>query len=217
MIYELALAQLLSSLLGNTALRYATTLAIYILSMGIGSFIFKSRGEAKDLRLLYRTESLIAVMGLLSPLILVLANSFFISLFNFESAQMPILIFAHLLIALCGFICGYEIPILASLYQQSKGEQKDSQVLAWDYMGMFSASLCFPLLLFPVLGIFSSFWVTTLLNLLCIFLIHSVDTKRSLPPKYLWTSLALLILNILFLLQSQTLGGYLSETYSQSF
>lgn len=216
MVYELALAQLLSSLLGNTALRYASTLAIYILSMGIGSFVFRSKGPHKDMRLLFKTETLIAILGLLSPFLLVLANSGFISVLSFESAQVPILIFVHLLIALCGFLGGYEIPILASLYKESLGEKRDSQVLAWDYLGMFSASLCFPLLFFPKLGIFSTFWVTTLLNVLCIFMIHLLDQKKFLSKAAIWISIFLLLVNLCLLWQAQSLGGFLSEIYSQS-
>ena len=130
LIYELALAQLLSGLFGNTALRYASTLGVYILSMGVGSFVFKSKSPVQDLRLLYKAEMLIAVLGMLSPFLFVLVNFAFISFLTFESAQMPILIFTHLFIALCGFISGFEIPILASLYQQELGEKKDSQVRA---------------------------------------------------------------------------------------
>ena len=217
MMYELALAQLLASLLGNTVLRYATTIGVYVAAMGFGAIFFKPDKRESDLRLFYRAEVALTVLGLIAPIAFILVY-YFLAISVPSSAQsILVLLFTHAIIVMIGFLSGFELPILSSLLERDP-DYGSSHVLAFDYMGMFLASLLFPLYLFPKFGVFPSFWCVTLLNLFAAFLTPAVESgkvqPRAMLPAYI---LLLLIVNSVFLFWSAPLTHFLSEVYAKSF
>ncbi len=221
MIYELGLAQLMSSLFGNTILRYSTTLAIYIFCMGIGSFLYKESKHTDDLRFLYWTEVFMAVLGIFAPIAFVFGNYFFIKFFGFQSAAWPVLIFTHLYIAICGTICGYEIPLISSLLKKDQNLvslkiKTDSLVLSMDYVGMFLASVLFPFFLIPHWGLLGAFWTAGILNLICVLIVAQKMRLSFLDKKNLIVYMIGFVL-VLSLFGSQYFENILSRIYAKSF
>lgn len=219
-IYELALAQLLTALLGGANLRFATTLGVYIVALGIGSLSFRSTRTDRDLQsLLYAELSLFAI-GLTSPVLFVLFQRASQSLLNEPQAQVYfVLLTTHLIIFAMGFFCGREIPILSSilkseigpLNQATKGE---AWILAADYGGMFLAGLAFPFYLFPVLGLIPTFAVTTFLNLSAAF-----TTLMFMPRKHAVLTALLLcfaLMNLTALIYANDIQNWLSRAYSSA-
>src|SRR3989344_1206590 len=78
MVYELQLAQLLASLLGNTVLRYSVTIGLYLAALGIGSLLANRLRQDPpaayrhfilvELVLSFLSHSLMVVIGVLSGL-----------------------------------------------------------------------------------------------------------------------------------------------------
>src|SRR6188768_3612650 len=109
--------------------------------MGLGSWC--SRYVRKDpLRLFVRVELLIALLGgasacalfMLFPLI----EHFRVALYG--------------LVLAIGFLVGFEIPLLIRILKGYDFRETVSNVLTFDYVGALVASLLFPLLLMPHLG-----------------------------------------------------------------
>lgn len=142
LVYELLAGTLASYLLGDSVTQFSTVIGAYLFAMGIGSWC--SRYVTRDeLRLFVRVEILIALIGgcsaaalfMLFPMI----DHFRIALYG--------------LVLVIGFLVGLEIPLLLRILR-TDFEFRDlvSTVLTFDYVGALAASLLFPLILMPHLG-----------------------------------------------------------------
>lgn len=141
LIYELLASTLASYLLGDSVTQFSTVIGTYLFAMGLGSWC--SRYVTRDeLRLFVRIELLIALVGgslacalfLLFPLV----EHFRVALYG--------------LVVLIGFLVGLEIPLLIRILRGFDFRETVSNVLTFDYVGALVASLLFPLLLMPHLG-----------------------------------------------------------------
>lgn len=143
LIYELVAGTLASYLLGDSITQFSTIIGVYLFSMGIGSFLSKYL-NGNLLKWFVRIEILVGFVGGLSAAVLFLvfplASSFRILLYAFVS--------------ITGILVGLEIPLLMRILKD-RLEFKDlvSQVFTFDYIGALLASLIFPLLLVPHLGL----------------------------------------------------------------
>jgi len=193
MAYELLLAQTLSSILGNTVLRYTITIGLYICSLGIGAFYCDRLPGQSTLRRLINLECYLALAGSLSP-----ALFFFIdfnvqtALFNTPDASWPgwaRSLFMHAWIIKLGFISGMEIPLLMKLGEEVESPALASRVLAVDYFGTFVAAVYFPLILFPSVGLMASAVLIGFLNCLAAIGLISMDARpvRERVPLYATT------------------------------
>ena len=143
LIYELVAGTLASYLLGDSITQFSTIIGVYLFSMGVGSFL--SKYFDKDLlRWFIQIELLVGLVGGFSAaalfLVFPLAASFRIVLYAF--------------VAMTGILVGLEIPILMRILKD-RVEFKElvSRVFTFDYIGALLASLLFPLLLVPHLGL----------------------------------------------------------------
>lgn len=202
MMYELGLAQLMSCFMGNTALRYATTIGFYLVSMGLGALLFRSRTTTEDARTLFGVELALVVIGMVTPFLFIYGDA------NLNPTATVVL--CHVMIAIVGFIVGYELPILSSLAQNRISY---ALVLSWDYAGMFLASLLFPILIFPLLGAFASLWLTTGLNLVALALTLKWTGRSTVRMVCLACGVAI---NFALLFWSESLMGVLSEVYART-
>lgn len=202
MMYELGLAQLMSCFMGNTALRYATTIGVYLVSMGIGALLFRSKNVTDDAKTLFAVELALAVLGMVTPFLFIYGDA--------HLSGMLTVVLCHVTIAAVGFIVGYELPILSSLAQNRISY---ALVLSWDYAGMFLASLLFPILIFPWLGAFASLWLTTALNLVALALTFKWTGKSSARMAALACGV---LANLALLWWSGALMGALSEVYARA-
>lgn len=143
LIYELVAGTLASYLLGDSVTQFSTIIGAYLFSMGIGSFLSRYFNN-NLLKWFIRIELLVGLIGGFSAAILFilfpLASSFRIALYS--------------LVGLTGILVGLEIPILMRILKD-KVEFKDlvSKVFSFDYIGALLASLIFPLVLVPHLGL----------------------------------------------------------------
>ncbi|MBY0490477.1 MAG: polyamine aminopropyltransferase [Gemmatimonadaceae bacterium] len=146
LIYELVAGALASYLLGDSVTQFSTIIGTYLFAMGIGSWLsrFVTRGVVTRFVVV---ELLVGVVGGLSSLVLFLA-------FAYTEAFRPTL---YTLVILIGVLVGLEIPLLMRILKD-RFSFKDvvSNVLTFDYIGALFASLLFPLLLVPRLGLVRS-------------------------------------------------------------
>jgi spermidine synthase len=141
LIYELLASTLASYLLGDSVTQFSTVIGSYLFAMGVGSWC--SRYVKRDeLRLFVRVELLIALVGGSSAgalfLLFPLVDHFRVALYGVVLA--------------IGFLVGLEIPLLIRILRNFDFRETVSNVLTFDYVGALVASLLFPLLLMPHLG-----------------------------------------------------------------
>jgi spermidine synthase len=155
LIYELVAGTLASYLLGDSVTQFSTIIGVYLFSMGIGSYL----SRYFDLHLLewfIRIELLVGLIGGFSSAVLFLV-------FPVASGFQIIL---YTLVCITGVLVGLEIPLLMRILQ-NKVEFKElvSRVFTFDYIGALLASLIFPLLLVPHLGIIRTSLFFGILNI----------------------------------------------------
>ena len=143
LIYELIAGTLASYLLGDSILQFSTVIGSYLFAMGIGSWL--SRFINKGLVARFITiELMVGLIGGFSSSILFLA-------FAYTQAFRFIL---YLLVVIVGILVGLEIPLLMRILKD-RFQFRDlvANVLTFDYLGALGASLLFPLVLVPKLGL----------------------------------------------------------------
>ena len=143
LIYELIAGTLASYLLGDSVTQFSTIIGVYLFSMGIGSWVSKYF-EKNIISWFIQLEILVGLVGGTSSTILFLV---------FENiASFRIILYS--LVGITGILVGLEIPLLMRILKD-RYEFKDlvSKVFTFDYIGALLASLIFPLLLIPYLGL----------------------------------------------------------------
>jgi spermidine synthase len=154
LIYELIAGTLASYLLGDSVTQFSTVIGVYLFAMGVGSWLSKFI-HRNVLSVFIRVEFLIGLLGGFSALIL-------FALFD-QVASFRVLLYG--LVFLTGALVGLEIPLLLRLLKdQLRFEDLVSRVLSLDYIGALAASLLFPLVLVPKLGLVRSSFLFGLLN-----------------------------------------------------
>lgn len=217
-LYELLLAQSLSTIMGNTALRYNVTIGIYIASMGFGAIFYKHLVDAKKLvSELLKVELLLTVVGGLAP-ILVLAFDFYANKiaiatqvgFYSSSIQIPIFVFNHFLIFLVGFISGLELPLLINI-GKSLMPSKNNYVLAFDYLGTLIGAILFPLLLLPNFNLFMIGFLVSLLNVVVSVIVAFKLEKQE--KKWILISLVILLVWLFLLINNQNVSHFIVNQF----
>lgn len=175
LIYELIAGTLASYLLGDSVTQFSTIIGVYLFSMGIGSWLSKYF-DKNILSWFIQIEILVGIVGGTSSTLLFL---------SFEHvASFRILLYG--LVSLTGILVGLEIPLLMRILQ-NRYEFKDlvSKVFTFDYIGALLASLIFPLLLIPYLGLVKTAYLFGILNV-AVALIVCINFKKDIPAaKYL--------------------------------
>ncbi|UYZ64964.1 polyamine aminopropyltransferase [Hymenobacter weizhouensis] len=143
LVYELIAGTLASYLLGDSVTQFSTIIGVYLFSMGVGSWLSRYL-DGSLLRWFIRLEILVGLVGGFSaPLLFVL--------FEYVTSFRLIL---YALVGLTGVLVGLEIPLLMRILE-NRFEFKElvSKVFTFDYIGALLASLIFPLVLVPQLGL----------------------------------------------------------------
>lgn len=143
LVYELVAGALASYLLGDSVKQFSFVIGTYLFSMGVGSYVAKFITR-NYLIAFIEIEILIGLVGGLSAAVL----------FSVFDAQTPFQVILYAFVFSTGFLVGLEIPLLMNLLQD-RLDFKDlvSNVFAFDYVGALLASLLFPLVLVPQLGL----------------------------------------------------------------
>lgn len=143
LIYELVAATAASYLLGDTVAQFSTVIGAYLFAMGIGSYLsrYVERGLASRF---VQVEILVGLVGGWSAAVLFLAFA--------ATAHFRLVLYG--LVGAIGILVGLEIPLLLRLLRERLAfRELVAQVLSLDYVGALAASLLFPLLLVPRLGL----------------------------------------------------------------
>lgn len=155
-VYELLLSQSLSAFMGNTVLRYCTTIGLYMFSMGVGAFIAEGRITKRPVISLQWIEIGLTILGGSSVVLLFIVDSFFTTAY-----LIPYV--AHILIITIGLMSGAEIPLLMEIRNLEQQDQENA-VLGVDYIGAFFGTIIFAFVLYPVVGILPSTFLVAFLN-----------------------------------------------------
>ena len=156
LVYELIASTMASYLLGDSVTQFSTIIGTYLFSMGIGSYLSRFVGKGLVGKFIL-IEQLVGIIGGFSAAILFLVFSY---LGTFK-------LILYFLVALIGILVGLEIPLLLRILK-ARLQFKDlvSQVLTFDYLGALVASLLFPIVLAPKLGLVRTCFLFGLLNVL---------------------------------------------------
>jgi spermidine synthase len=154
LIYELLAGTLASYVLGDSVTQFSLIIGIYLFAMGVGSWLsrFIEKGLA---RRFVDIELAVAILGGFSAPLLFLS----FARVSYFYAVLYFIVFA------IGVFVGLEIPLLLRILKDEV-EFKDliSRVLAFDYVGALLASILFPILFVPKLGLVRTSLIFGMLN-----------------------------------------------------
>lgn len=154
LIYELTAGTLASYLLGDSVLQFSTVIGVYLCAMGAGAWVsrFVDRGLA---RRFVEVELAVAVVGGTMAPVLFLTFA--------HGGIFRVLLYG--LVFLTGTLVGLEIPLLLRILQSSMSfKDVVSRVLTVDYLGALVASVAFPILFLPRMGLVRTSLLFGLLN-----------------------------------------------------
>ena len=155
--YELIIATVSSYLLGNSVYQFSLTIGFFMFSMGVGSYLSQLLGK-NLIQNFISIEIAIAFVGGISSLLLFMAFPMVRALYD---------VTMYTLLFLIGTLVGMEIPILARILEQKQTSRHSlANVLSIDYLGALIASVAFPLVLLPQLGLIRSSFAIGLINIL---------------------------------------------------
>ncbi|HEX3120809.1 MAG TPA: polyamine aminopropyltransferase [Candidatus Acidoferrum sp.] len=154
LIYELVAGTLASYLLGDSILQFSTVIGTYLFAMGIGSALSRYLNRGLVYRFIW-IELLLGVIGGFSSALLMLAFAF--------TQGFSIILYA--LVIVMGVLVGLEIPLLMRIVKDRYNfRDVIAHVLTFDYLGALAASLIFPIILVPRLGLVRSAMLFGLIN-----------------------------------------------------
>jgi len=154
LIYELLAGTLASYVLGDSVTQFSLIIGIYLFAMGVGSWLsrFIEKGLA---RRFVDIELAVAILGGFSAPILFL---------TFARVSYFYVVLYFLVFAI-GVFVGLEIPLLLRILKdQVEFKELVSRVLAFDYIGALLASILFPVLFVPRLGLVRTSLIFGMLN-----------------------------------------------------
>ena len=154
LIYELLAGTLASYVLGDSVTQFSLIIGIYLFAMGVGSWLsrFIEKGLA---RRFVDVELAVAILGGFSAPLLFLS----FAKVNYFYVVLYFIVFA------IGVFVGLEIPLLLRILKDEiEFKELVSRVLAFDYIGALLASILFPILFVPRLGLVRTSLIFGMLN-----------------------------------------------------
>jgi spermidine synthase len=206
LIYELVAGTLASYLLGDSVTQFSTIIGTYLFAMGIGSWL--SRFLKNNLLSWFITiELLVGMVGGCSAAILFLI---FEQVFYFR-------IILYSLVVTTGILVGLELPLLMRILKD-RVEFGDlvSKIFTFDYIGALFASLLFPLLLIPYLGLLRTSFFFGFLNVaVALIVAYKLRDDIHQYQKLKWSAfICMLLLGSGFVMSDKLTAFSESLTYS---
>jgi len=169
-IYELLVSTTATYFLGDGVRQFSIIIGVYLFSMGIGAFVSKYLKEM-PLRFFVHIEYLLGLIGGVSvPLIFYL----FVSV-----NAMVLQILCLVIIFVIGLLTGMEVPLLTFVSNEVDFKNNLSNVLSLDYIGGLIATLIFPFILLPFVGLFYSSLIFGIINILLGLILNHVFLGKS--------------------------------------
>lgn len=200
LVYELIGGTLSSYLLGDSVYHFSLVIGLFMSSMGVGAWL--SRFIESNLeRAFINLQLAIALLGGFSALILFVAFAY---IDNYDA-------FLYLTTLTLGSMLGIEIPLIIRILKESFSLKTNiSNVFTMDYIGALFASLLFPLVLVPKLGLMQTSFLFGLLNLFVAGLSWYIF-RELLGKKYLLYLFTIFIILLTGLIQSNQLTSMLEN------
>lgn len=154
LVYELQAATLSSFVLGDSVTQYSLVIGLYLSAMGLGAWLsgFLDRGLAQAF---LEVELGVALLGGLSVP----------ALYLLHARCGVLLVPLYLAVVGIGTLVGLELPLLMRILKEELDfKELVSRVLTFDYIGALAASVLFPLLLVPGLGLVRTSLLVGMLN-----------------------------------------------------
>ncbi len=205
-IYELLIATTSSYFLGDSITQFSITIGVYMATMGMGSYLSKWVSDDSLLAQFITYELVLAMIG-----------GSCVPLLYFSYAQgLSFQAISILLTALIGILVGLEIPLLSRLMEKHyKLKANLANVLSIDYFGALIATLIFPLLLLPWLGVFKTSLLFGLANLsIALTLLWYFYDQLPLTQRRLLR--AFLVLSFLTLIGLMAFSNKLSSEWNEA-
>lgn len=161
-IYEIAFAQSLTILYGQTVIRYSLTIGFYLLSLGIGTYIYYFLNKRNNRKKIIIVETLLTLFGLSTPFVIFLSDIF---IDNYYLRN----VLSYTFLIMIGLLSGLEIPILTAFIREnnkSLSRYSFSKILGIDYLGGLVGTIVFSLIIYDYLGIINSIILVASINLL---------------------------------------------------
>ncbi len=187
LIYELILATASSYLFGDSITSFSLSIGTMLFGMGIGSLV-SAKLLKEAARNFVLTEIILSLIG---------GNAAILLFSAYVHTQLYWLVFVILSVSI-GLFIGFEIPLMVRIAKKSKHKDTEwllSRVLALDYIGALIASILFPFLLLPYLGLVRTSYIMGLLNALIAFFILQ---RLQMQSQKRWLSLLNLAVILFF-------------------
>ena len=156
LIYELIVGTLASYLLGDSITQFSTVIGVYLFALGIGAWLSGFIDKGVPTRFVEIELAVALTGGISAPFLFATFSS---------GASFRVALYG--MVTVIGTLVGLEIPLLLRIMKDQL-EFKDlvSRVLTFDYLGALFASLLFPIVLVPKLGLVRTSLAFGLLNAL---------------------------------------------------
>lgn len=169
LIYELVASTAASYLLGDSVTQFSTVIGVYLFAMGVGSYLSKYF-KTNLLKTFIVVELLVGVFGGLSSTMLFIGFNF-ISSFQF---------FLYLIVFIIGSLVGLEIPLMLRILKDKfTFDDLVAKIFSFDYVGALFASLLFPLVFVPFLGLLKTSYLFGMFNAIIAFFL--IDYLKAAP------------------------------------
>lgn len=200
LVYELLAGTISSYLLGDSIYQFSLVIGLFVASMGLGSWLSRFVNEHLESYFI-GVQIALGLIGGFSAMLLFFA---FANLDNYT-------VFLFLISMIIGSLIGIEIPLILRILKSYRALRLSvSNVFTADYTGALGASLLFPIVLVPQLGLLRTSLFFGLLNTL-VAGITIYTFRRRLPRKSTMSTATVLV--------AMALGaGFLfAERYSSYF
>jgi spermidine synthase len=205
LVYELLESTISSYLLGDSIYHFSLIIGLFMSSMGVGAWLSRFVGEHVA-RAFVILQSIIAFVGGFSAFVLFYAFAY---IDNYE-------VFLYLITIALGSMLGVEIPLIMRILKESfELKTNISNVFTADYIGALVASLLFPLVLVPRLGLMQTSFLFGMLNLFVGAMAWYIFRKTLSKVYLLWILLIALLLGIGFY-KASSLEGFIENKLYQN-
>src|SRR5205807_3256815 len=202
LIYELIAGTVASYLVGDSVFQFSTVIGSYLFAMGIGSFLSRFVRRGLAYRFIW-IELIVAVVGGFSSSFLFLAFAF----------TQGFQVFLYFIVMVLGILVGLEIPLLMRIIRDRyQFREVVSHVLTFDYIGALFASILFPIVLVPMLGLVRSALFFGIVNgAVALWSTFIFKSQLSAPRRLQVASVAIMAILAMGLVEGKRITGLAEE------
>ena len=199
-IYELLISTTATYFLGDGVRQFSIIIGVYLFSMGIGAFLSKYL-KHKPLTFFINVEYLLGFIGGISVPLLYM-------LFVYVSPTV-LQICCLAIIFVIGLLTGMEVPLLTFALEEGNIKNNLSNILSLDYIGGLIATLIFPFIILPFVGLYYSSLIFGIVNIvLGIILNYTLLKDKKRNSIYGFLAIVALLTLVLF-------GGKLLKVWDE--